>query len=122
MLSQRQIPDYIHCPALVFVLGAPCNASNSMCRPVRVGKTRTRPRDLAFFQVSQVQTTRRPTQRTKRSHNLQKEKKSKNEKRQKVVPFSFLLIEKRGLNLMRSMQQGISTHYNTRSRIQVVYK
>ena len=23
-------------------------------------------------------------------------------------------IEKRGLNLMRSMQQGISTHYNTR--------
>ena len=28
--------------------------------------------------------------------------------------FPFFRIEKRGLNLMRSMQQGISTHYNTR--------
>ena len=28
--------------------------------------------------------------------------------------FLFFRIEKRGLNLMRSMQQGISTHYNTR--------
>ncbi len=31
----------------------------------------------------------------------------------KAVAFSFRIV-KRGLNLMRSMQQGISTHYNTR--------
>ena len=40
----------------------------------------------------------------------------KNEKKRKKSKKNllFLRIEKRGLNLMRSMQQGISTHYNTR--------
>ena len=37
--------------------------------------------------------------------NLRKKKKMENK---------IFRIEKRGLNLMRSMQQGISTHYNTR--------
>ena len=37
--------------------------------------------------------------------NLCKKKKMENK---------IFRIEKRGLNLMRSMQQGISTHYNTR--------
>ena len=40
---------------------------------------------------------------------VQDKKKSK----KKAVAFSFRIV-KRGLNLMRSMQQGISTHYNTR--------
>ena len=35
-------------------------------------------------------------------------------KMKKTRVTSFFRIEKRGLNLMRSMQQGISTHYNTR--------
>ena len=48
---------------------------------------------------------------TYRSLDLEKKKNEK--KKQKRLLFLFR-IEKRGLNLMRSMQQGISTHYNTR--------
>ena len=36
-----------------------------------------------------------------------------NLRKKKIGKLNFR-IEKRGLNLMRSMQQGISTHYNTR--------
>ena len=41
---------------------------------------------------------------------LGKEKKAK---KKSMVAFFFRIV-KRELNLMRSMQQGISTHYNTR--------
>ena len=42
---------------------------------------------------------------------FEKNEKKRNKKQKNLL---FLRIEKRGLNLMRSMQQGISTHYNTR--------
>ena len=40
--------------------------------------------------------------------------KNKNKKEKKQENLVFFRIEKRGLNLKRSMQQGISTLYNTR--------
>ena len=57
-------------------------------------------------------TRRAPVPRTCQA--LRKKKSGKKRKFQKKEKSFFIRIEKRGLNLMRSMQQGISTHYNTR--------
>ena len=72
------------------------------------------------FHFSPSQKTREPIT----PHETQRGPRLGKKKRENKKQLSFLIfrIEKRGLNLMRSMQQGISTHYNTRFRIQVVYK
>ena len=53
---------------------------------------------------------------TKKSHGKSQKRSGPrlDKKKMKKLETSFFRIEKRGLNLMRSMQQGISTHYNTR--------
>ena len=100
MLSQRQIPDYIHYPALVFVLGAPCNASNRMCRPARVGKAPTRPRDLLFSKLVKCRQLDDRHKGQRGPTTCREKKKKVKTKNDKKLPFSFLLIEIRGLNLM----------------------
>ena len=65
-----------------------------------------------IFRAKSGTPPRRGPARCHTPHTPKVKKKEEIKKEQKVL--FYFRIEKRGLNLMRSMQQGISTHYNTR--------
>ena len=74
---------------------------------------------FAVFAPSEKKYNTTPLARASDKQVRPEKRKKKMEKTEKKIAKSFfnLRIEKRGLNLMRSMQQGISTHYNTRFEI-----